>query len=83
MGKEKNIALYLPSTLVRGNILFHIILHVCICASIKLKPRNINLLYMACVYSSSSYSGTSHNGLSEIWTASMQWTNNVPLADLP
>ena len=27
------------------------------------------------------YSGTSHNGLSEIRTASIQWTNNVPPID--
>ena len=27
------------------------------------------------------YSGTSHNGLSEIRTASIQWTNHVPPID--
>ena len=27
------------------------------------------------------YSGTSHNGLSDIWTASLQRTNNVPPID--
>ena len=26
-------------------------------------------------------SGTSHNKLSEIWTASIQWTKNVPPID--
>ena len=27
------------------------------------------------------YSGTSHDGLSEMWTTSVRWTNNMPLID--